>query len=733
MTKDMKLQMYRARVWLPILACGFWLSAQCSRAQGPLVIYSDGVVNSWQDWSWATRNMANTTPVHGGTRSIGVTANYWEGISFHHSDFSAAPYASFSFWTYGGTNGGQRLQVYAEYGYGGVGTTYSLPSALTANAWKQYVVPLASLGISNQPSVNRITIQLQNSGTAGTFYLDDIQFDAQPVPALVNINVDAMQLLQTVDVRHFGVNLACWDIYYDSPSNTTTAALLREMGCKTVRMPGGSLSDEYHWQSNTSLTNTWQWQASFGDMLSVNTNVGVQAFITVNYGTGTPEEAAGWVRHANITNHLGYKFWEIGNECYGGWETDSNTYPHDPYTYAVRATNYMAQMRAADPSIKIGVVVVAGEGSSSNQYNSLHPAYNPRTGQTNYGWTPILLSTLKSIGGMPDFVIHHVYPQWTDSGNPSGSPDNDTNLMQTAAAWATDAANLRQQISDYFGPAGTNIELVCTENNSDSGAQGRQSTSLVNGLYYADSLSQLLKTEFKGFVWWDLRNNTDTAGFFGSSVYGWRSFGDLGMINGLKTRLPTFYAAKLMQWLARPGDRILGSGSDYGWISTCAARRTNGSVTLLVLNKFNYTNLTGQVSLAGFTPSSVATVRSYGILNDEATRTNGPTAAQDITTNVIANAGTSFTYAFPRYSMTLISLSPAAPGLAVVPPAPVPGGEIVLQIQGQAGVPYVLQSSTNNVNWTPVSTNWLTGTTLNVTNSLTPGTDLRFWRAIWQP
>ena len=29
-------------------------------------------------------------------------------------------------------------------------------------------------------------------------------------------------------------------------------------------------------------------------------------------------------------------------------------------------------------------------------------------------------------------------------------------------------ADMRQQISDYIGPAGTNIELVCTENNSDS-------------------------------------------------------------------------------------------------------------------------------------------------------------------------------------------------------------------------------------------------------------------------
>ena len=107
--------------------------------------------------------------------------------------------------------------------------------------------------------------------------------------------------------------------------------------------------------------------------------------ITVNYGTGSTNEAAAWVAYANgaTTNTLslgvdqfganwrtvgywaalraaaplrqddgknflrisrsaplGFKYWEIGNECYGTWETDSNAVPHDPYTYATRARDY---------------------------------------------------------------------------------------------------------------------------------------------------------------------------------------------------------------------------------------------------------------------------------------------------------------------------------------------------------------------------------------------------------
>ena len=92
---------------------------------------------------------------------------------------------------------------------------------------------------------------------------------------------------------------------------------MKEAGLQILRFPGGSLSDEYHWLSNKSLTNTWTWSTSFSKFVNVATNVGAQAFITVNYGSGTAAEAAAWVKHANVTNRYAFKYWEIGNECYG--------------------------------------------------------------------------------------------------------------------------------------------------------------------------------------------------------------------------------------------------------------------------------------------------------------------------------------------------------------------------------------------------------------------------------
>ncbi len=708
-------------------------------AQSPLPVYTDSLVGGFQDWGWATHNYANTSPVHSGADSVSVTiatANY-DGLQIYHPDMDSTPYAAISFWINGGASGGQKLQVYGLLHVGAnpnanAPGSYSLGS-LQTNVWQQFTVPLSAIGVANKSNFTGFVIQSSIGAVQPTFYVDDIQLNALSVPAVVNVSVNATNVLRTVDPRHFGVNLATWDGNLTTPNNGTSTALLQEMGSTVVRMPGGSLSDEYHWASNTTLTNTWTWNAGFNDMVRVATNAGVQAIITVNYGTGTPQEAAGWVNFANNTNHLGYTYWEIGNECYGSWETDTNPNPHDPYTYAVRAAAYLAQMRAADPTIQIGVVSAPGEGSYSNQFNSLHPAYNARTGQTNFGWTPILLTTLKNLGVTPDFLIHHVYPEYTDANNPAGSSDNDLTLLQSTGNWATDAADLRQQITDYFGPGGTNIQLVVTENNADAGAQGRQSTSLVNGLYYADSLGQLLKTEFKGFVWWDFRNGTDTGGFFDPSIYGWRTYGDLGMVNGLNTRHPTFYAAKLLQYFARPGEKILSTASDYTWLTAYAARRTNGSVALLVVNKSMVTNLNAAITLTGFTPAAAATLRSYGIANDEATRTNGPAAAQDLTTNSIGNAAGNFTINFPKMSMTVLTLVPTAPKIIAVTPAP--AGQFVFQLQGQPQVPYVIQSSTSLSpgNWVSLSTNTLTGPTLNVTNATLGGAAQKFWRAVWLP
>jgi hypothetical protein len=757
-------------------AC-LWAAPSPAHAQSALPVYTDYLVNGFQDWGWAAHDYANPSPVHSGMASVAVTiASPGQGLQIYHPDMDSRLYSSLGFWINGGASGGQRLQVYGLLHVGtannaGQGKYFSL-GTLKTNTWQQFTVPLSALGVANKSNFTGFVIQDRAGAAQPTFYVDDIQLVAALAPVLSHLSLNATQAVRSVDTRWFAVNTAIWDSNFDT---LDTISLLQEMGTRLLRGPGGSLSDEYHWSTDTNLTNTWRWPTSFANFVHVATNVGAQALLTVNYGTGSTNEAAAWVAYANgstsnslslsvdqfgtnwrtvgywaslraaaplskddgknflrlsRTAPLGFKYWEIGNECHGTWETDSNSVPHDPFTYATRAWDYVHLMKAVDATIKIGVVVTPGESSSSNNAN--HFAINPRTGSTNYGWTPVMLATLKSLGTTPDFAIHHRYPEYTDSNNPVGA-DSDAFLLQCSTQWALDAADLRQQLNDYLGPAGTNVELVCTENNSDAGAQGRQSTSLVNGLYYADSLGHLMQTEFNAFVWWDLRNGTDTSGCFDDTLYGWRTYGDLGMVNGLNTRLPTFYAAKLMQFFAQPGDTLLSASSDYSLLAAYAARQASGALSLLVLNKDTTTSFTAQVGLTGFVPDAVATLRSYGIPQDEAARTNAPTQAQDIAMTNFLAASAGFGYSFPPLSMTLFTFAPAAPRLAVLPPIIHPGDQFVVQLQGQPQVRYLIQSSTNLSAWTTVSTNTLVTSILNLTNPVPAGTATRFWRALWQP
>jgi alpha-N-arabinofuranosidase len=474
--------------------------------------------------------------------------------------------------------------------------------------------------------------------------LENLARDVIPNASTVAVNVDSTKVIRTLDSQLTGINAAVWDSSFESQ---TTKALLESMGTKILRFPGGSLSDEYHWQTNTTLNNTWQWATSFDDFAAIAKSVNSQAIITANYGTGTADEAAAWVKYANVTQNYGFKYWEIGNENYGTWETDHHTATHDPYTYALQARDYITKMKAEDPSIKVGVVVTTGEESYVN--NRSHPATNPRTGAVHNGWTPVLLATLKSLNVIPDFVIYHRYEQ-----NPTN--ESDAGLLQSAATWKNDAADLRKQLSDYLGNESNNVQIICTENNSVSFDPGKQSTSLVNGLFLADSIGNLVQTEFNIFVWWDLRNGYLTNKNNSSSLYGWRLYGDYGITSVDHEPYPAYYIFKLLSHFATPSDSVLEAKSQSPLLAAYATKGTDGRLRLMLINKSPSEEITARVNITGYTPSSAAVVYSYGKAQDDAAKTL--TGSPDIKQTVFQGASNNFDYTVPAYSVTLLSMLP---------------------------------------------------------------------------
>jgi hypothetical protein len=463
---------------------------------------------------------------------------------------------------------------------------------------------------------------------------------------VARVTVDASHIVRTVDARLFGVNTAIWDALLDTPE---TVSALRELDLHVLRF--GGFSDTYHWVNGTFGTNSGPAPTSFFQFMHMATNLGAQVIITVNYGSGTPEEAADWVRCANITNRCGFKYWEIGNENYGNWEYDENLPPHDPVTYATRAKEYIRQMKAVDPSIKVGVVVTE---------NWMERAEVPLNALKNFhlrqfivegyqGWTPKMLATLKQLGVRPDWVSLHYYPQVIPGR------ENDARLLQSATRWATLATPLRQHLKNYFGEAHTNVEMLCTENNSAPQNTGKQTTSLVNGLYLADSFGQIAQTEFNSFIWWNLRNAQDRKSINNPSLYGWRQYGDHGIMSGNDVRYPTFHVFELLKYFARGGDKIVRATSDNKLLSVYAALRVDRTLALLIINKSPQIVMNANFSIASFQAQPEATTYCYGIPQDEAARTG--TGSEEIAESTFADTSSRFSCKFQPYSATVMVLS----------------------------------------------------------------------------
>lgn len=473
----------------------------------------------------------------------------------------------------------------------------------------------------------------------------------------IALTVDAAKTIRIVDERVFALNTAVWDGVFKAPS---TLSALTAMKTRALRFPGGSTSDTYDWKTNRSYAagtrtlNNWTWTNSFDDFAQVALKLKAQVFVTANYGSGTAQQAADWVKYSNVTKKYGFKYWELGNECYGTWEEDIHAKKWDAVTYATQAKDYFARMRKVDKTIKVGVVVTPGEDSFPDAGRTA--VKNPRTKATHKGWTPVMLAKLKALGVTPDFAIYHRYEQNPkDQWNPG---ENDAALLQSAKTWAKDEADLRQQLVDYLGStAAAKIELVVTENNSVSFNPGKQTTSLVNALFLADSTGQILQTKFNALVWWDLHNSQEKGNNNSSALYGWRAYGDYGVLGPKNGGYPTYYVTKLLASFARGGDKVVQATSGSTLLSIYAVKRASGALTLLLINKHPTSTLAGTVNLKNYAPKSSASVLFYGKTQDTAAKTGK--GSRDLAASTKTGVKSMFSVSCAPYSVTLLTLSPA--------------------------------------------------------------------------
>ncbi|ASW54353.1 cellulose binding domain-containing protein [Plantactinospora sp. KBS50] len=452
--------------------------------------------------------------------------------------------------------------------------------------------------------------------------------DADPVTVTVNARAG----LATVPGTALGVNHAIWD---SNLGTTGTSDLLRAAGVRMLRYPGGSYADIYHWETHTAPGGYVAPDTDFDTFMAAAQRVGAEPMIIANYGTGTPAEAAGWVRYANVTKGYGAKYWTIGNENYGNglygsaWEADDHA-DKSATGYANLVVEYADAMKAVDPGIKVGAVLTM----PANWPDGLKADADPGP------WNQTVLSIA---GPKIDFVDVHWYP----GGGAAESLARTSHIDD--AMWL-----LRQQITRYAGANPERIGISFTEMNVGTG----QNTQ-PGALFLADAYSGLLERGVFTVQWWNVHNGIGTV----STVAGQTDYGDFGMLSSggctadgsvceppLNTPFAPYHGLSMMNTFAKAGDQFIRAGTDQPLVAAHAVRRGNGDVAVLLLNKDPDNAYPVSIDYAGFTPAAGApTVHTYA---------NGATSIAQSST------GDATSQVLPPYSLTTLVLHPADPGAA---------------------------------------------------------------------
>ena len=735
-----------------------WLVAALAlqlTARADQIIYDDALENGWGNWSWATVNLANTSPVHSGSDSISVTANNtsssWQALYLGVSAMNTSGFTNLTFWINGGT-GGQAVLV-----QGILGGTAQTPGVqigpLPTNLWRQVTLSMSALGVANQANFTGFWLQAEGSSTIPTFYVDDISLVTNAVVpgtnAPVSIAINASSNRIPISPLIYGVAFA-------SSSNE-----LQDLNAPLHRS-GGNAETRYNWQLNaTSHAADWYFESiadantvggDGDDFIQESKNGGAQAMLTIpiigwvaklgsnraslasystnKYGpqtgsdpwwpaagngistnglditTNDPTDAnmtagtnfqAGWVQH--LTNQWGRAtnggllYYIMDNE-WSLWDsTHRDVHPIGATMTEVYTDfcNYATMVKGLDPNALVagpeewgwpGYLYSGYDQQWSGANNDYTPAdYPDRKAHDGQDFGPWFLSQVQQRSQtagrrLLDIFTLHCYPQEGNVGN--NAVDSATELLRnestrvfwdtnyTDPSWIKSVIMLIPRMKIWVATNYPGTKIGITEYNwgAEPYINGATAQADILGIFGREGLDLATR-------WTTPDPSTPT-------------YKAMKMYRNYDGNKSTFGDTSILTAVPDP-DNLSAFG---------AVRTSDGALTLMVINKDlnNATPITANITNFNAT----GTVQRWQL-----TSANVITQLANITlTNKVLGD------MVPAQSITLYVL-PALNAFNLQVGAGNTGYQLPLWLNGQAGLAYILQSSTDLFNWVGVSTNTL--------------------------
>lgn len=180
----------------------------------------------------------------------------------------------------------------------------------------------------------------------------------------------------------------------DSPIPNTrgirndVVAALKAIKVPNVRWPGGCFADEYHWRNGIGASRPATLNPNWGGVIEPNTfgtheffdfvdQIGSEAYLSVNVGSGTPQEAAEWLEYLTTDQPTAlakqraanghpapYKiaYLGLGNESWDcGGNMSAEYYLRQMTIYSRFTRNYNPAQRDANRMLRIAVGPSSGD------------------------------------------------------------------------------------------------------------------------------------------------------------------------------------------------------------------------------------------------------------------------------------------------------------------------------------------------------------------------------------
>lgn len=417
--------------------------------------------------------------------------------------------------------------------------------------------------------------------------------------------------------------------------------MARALRTPVVRF-GGNFTSAYHWRDGigppdrrvSMLNLAWEMpeynQFGTDEFLRFCQLIGAEPQIALNLGTGTPGEAADWVRYVNAHwgDHSGGLLWELGNEL---WATFQTGYPTLERVAALTRT-FSEEVRKADPRARL--IATGADPDHFEQWNAAQLTNPPGTFQ--------LLSThfvvgdervLKS-GASPEFIAQASFALPVE-------------LERRLRA-------MRRQM------AGRSVNIAFTEwlfHGPDDSVP--RFSNLGGAICTAGFLNTLMRVA--GFT--PISDMTGLIEFGGiwkkrGRVYGTPAYWAFRMYSNADATVPVQTRVTADAYNVLEGNVRLPEIRDVPLLDVVAARDDSGRrLTLFCVNRSLDRDIDASIAILGFTPGDRALIHTLAAasireVNDEAR----PEVVRPVERE-LPIAGPRFNYTFEHSTVTVIELT----------------------------------------------------------------------------